>query len=249
MKEPTQSERNRLQNKLQKEVDKVHGKDEDSDHYARVQVQDRRDGRWPFIRPVPRIPWDNPTTEQFQAALEAATNNVESTSRDMETIRRDMMAYFEHDSRMRSIRQLAKKILGEKAIVGRAYDRSDDASSWCQWVPYRTMRAYNEAEKPTLQTCFYDATMFDLNEFKKWLVAGKRTLTKEHGKYIKGWYIRLDGSCGTSLSASVETPEVDRPAIIARNRAKREFLEAHATEIEHNATVIEVELRTKANRK
>jgi len=242
---PTDKERWRLQGKLQKEVNKLHGTDNDGSRYATVQVQDRRDGQWPYIRPVPRVPWDSSTPEQMVEAICAASNNVESTSRMFDRVRRDVQMYFEKDKRGQDIRAVVKEILGENAIVGQAYEKNDDTRSWCRWVPYRLGRRADFL-RSHLDTCFYnDVNQFDLGEFKKWLVAGKRALKKEYGKQIKGWYVRTDGSVGTSLSALVETPEEVRPYHMARNQAKREFLEVYQAEIEENAKTIEAEIRAK----
>jgi hypothetical protein len=242
---PTNKERWRLQGKLQKAVDKLHGKDADGDRYAKVEVLDRRDGQWPYVRAVPRVPWENPTPEQLLAAIDAAGSNVESTARMFDQVRRDVQAYFEIDKRGRAIRAAVKAILGETAIVGRAYDRHDDAPRWCRWEPYKNLHAQG-SETPTVQTCFFnDVNGFDSTAFKTWLKAGKQMLVKAHGKRIKGWYVRTDGSIGTSLSALVEIPEKERPYHTARNRAKREFLERHAEAIECNAKRIEAELRAK----
>jgi hypothetical protein len=242
---PTNKERWRLQGKLQKEVNKLHGQDSDDERHATVQVQDRRDGQWPYIRPVPRIPWDNPTPEQMLEAIDAAGTNIESTSRMFDQVRRDVQMYFEIDKRGRAIRSIVKAVLGETAIVGRAYDRHDDAPRWCRWEPYRVMKSSGSGPWTMQADFFNDVNGFDPEAFKTWLKAGKRMLVKAHGKSIKGWYIRTDGAVGTSLSALTEMPEKERPYHIARNRAKREFLEKHAREIELAAEKIEAELRAK----
>ena len=242
---PTNKERWRLQGKLQKEVNKLHGIDDDGERHANATVQDRRDGQWPYIRPVPRVPWENPTPEQLMEAIDAAGNNVESTSRMFDQVRRDVEGYFKQDKRGRAIRSIVKDILGETAIVGRAYDRHDDAPRWCRWESYRAMES-SGSEPCSMRCCFFnDVNGFDPEAFKTWLKAGKRMLVKAHGKRIKGWYVRTDGAVGTSLSAQVEMPEKERPYHIARNRAKREFLEKHAREIEGWAKEIEAELRAK----
>ena len=178
-------------------------------------------------------------------AIAAAGNNVESTSRMFDQVRRDVECYFKQDKRGRSIRSIAKAILGDTAVVGRAYDHLDDAPRWCHWASYKVMES--SGSEPCVMRCsfFNDVNGFDSEAFKTWLKAGKRMLVKAHGKLIKGWYVRTDGSVGTSLSALVEIPEKDRPAITARNRAKREFLEANAQAIEWAANKIEAEIRAK----
>jgi hypothetical protein len=240
---PSTKARHDLLRRLQRQVDALHGKDDSGDRYAHVEVHDRRDGTWPYIRPVPRVPFEDPTPEQLLAAVDAAGSNVESTSRNFDQVRRDVQFYFEKDKRGRGIRTVAKKILGETAIVGQAYERHDDAPRWCRWEPYKKLHAYG-AETPKLQTCFFnDVNQFDLGAFKKWLVAGQAYLKKAFGKQVKGWYVRTDGSIGTSLSALVETPEAARPRITALNRAKREFLEENAEHISARACRIEAEIR------
>jgi hypothetical protein len=241
---PTDKERYKLLRRLQNEVNKVHGKDDEGDSYAVVEVHDRRDGHWPYIRPVPRVPFENPTPEQLLAAVDAAGTNVESAARDFDQVRRDVQFYFEKDKRGRAVRAAVKEILGDTAVVGSAYERYDDAPRWCRWEPYRTK--VTEGIQTRYEAAFFnDVNQFDLAEFKKWLTAGRWLLKKTYGKMIKGWYVRTDGALGTSLSALVETPEVARPHIIARNRAKREFLERHAESIEREAARIEAELRAK----
>jgi hypothetical protein len=245
---PTDKERWRLLGKLQKQVNKLHGKDDDGDRYATVKVQDWRDGQWPYIRPVPRVPWDSPTPEQLMEAIDAAGSNVESTSRMFDQVRRDVQMYFETDKRGRAMRDVAKAILGKTAIVGQAYEKHDDAPRWCQWHAYKALHAYGQ-EKPTMQTCFFnDVNGFDPTAFKTWLKAGKCMLVKAHGKRIKRWYVRTDGSVGTSLSALVETPEKDRPYHTARNLARRKFLDEHVKEIEQQAVIIEAEIRAKGKK-
>ena len=157
---PTNKERCRLLSKLQKEVNKVHGKDSTGDRYAVVKVHDRRDGQLPYVICVPRVSWDNPTPEQMLEAIDAAGNNVESTFRMFAQMRRDVQMYFDRDKRGEAIRDAAKAILGETAIVGQAYSRHDDAHRWCRWESYRIMES-SGSERRTVRCCFFN----DVNGF------------------------------------------------------------------------------------
>jgi hypothetical protein len=241
---PTNKERWSLQAKLQKQVDKLHGKDADGDRYAVVEVHDRRDGQWPYIRPVPRVSFDNPTPEQVLAAIDAASSNVERTSRMFEQVHKDVLDYFEKDSHEIEIRGAAKVILGETAIIGQVYDV--DVSRWCRWEFYKTTQGDSIKSVYTLKCYSYtDMNDFSVEEFKKWLRAGKRSLMKQHGKQIKGWFVRTVYGGNQMLAALVETPEKERPAIIALKRAKQDFLNEYVQAIQWAADKIEAELRAK----
>jgi hypothetical protein len=238
---PNRRERSRLLSRLQREVNQVYGKDDEDTPYAFVEVHDYRDGYWPYIRPVPRIPFENPTPEQILASINAAGSNVESTSRALEQVRREVESYFRQVTHEKAVREAVSTVLGKDAIVGKAYDRCDDAPRWSRWESYRIKK----------NACFYrnDGIGFDIDSFEKWLRAGKRMLIKEYGKLIIGWYVRIGGSIGTSMSALVEIPEKERTAIIARRMAKHDCLEENQKEIEKQATLIERKLRRESRRR
>jgi hypothetical protein len=242
---PTTKERTRLYTQLQRLVDKLHGKDEEGERYARVQVQDRRDGRWPYVRPIPRIPWEDPTAEQFEAALDAAASNVHCVAEDMEHVRRDIQAYLQRDTQGRVIRAIARKVLGETCAVGEAYSRYDNAQPFCQW---KTLQKLDEGStSKAYRYDYFNLWPFGATAFEDWLKQGKKTLLKEN-KNVVGWYVRVDGAVGVTLSALAEIPEEERPKHIAARRARREFLETHAAEVTASAAKIEAELRAKGKK-
>lgn len=242
---PTTKERSRLHTQLQRLVDKIHGKDNEGERYARVQVQDRRDGHWPFIRPVPRIPWEDPTAEQFEAALDAAASNIHAVAGDMESVRRDIQAYLQRATQDKTIRAIARKVLGETCAVGEAYSRYDNAQPFCQW---KTLQRIDDGStSKAYRYDYFKVYPFDAVGFEAWLKQGKKTLLKEN-KNVVGWYVRVDGAVGITLSALAEIPEEERPKHIAARRARREFLEAHAAEVNASAVKIEAEIRTKGKK-
>lgn len=240
---PSIRERQKLYTQLQRLVNKVHGKDCDGQEHAVVEVHDRREGQWPFIQPVSRISYENPTPDDLRHVLNTALANVESTTRALAQVRLDMEFFFDRQGKESHIRTIATRVFGPDVIVGKAYEAVDNPPRYSQWIPYQVQAFDPDRDKD----CDTRISYFDTSglrphsswtawaEFEQWLRKARRSLKRKYGKRIVQFYVRLDGVCGTRVSALVPMTEEQRLKQIAAKRARQVVLNLHKDKVQEIA--------------